>query len=117
MFAAFSRANASNDDQARVLDPAQSAGVELATITEGARGATVCHKGQILFAPAVPVDAVDTLGVGDAFVSRFACRVLTGVSLAEAASDEAMYSPLICGTRGAFGHASDHPRNTRVKAQ
>ncbi|MBN9548211.1 MAG: carbohydrate kinase, partial [Alphaproteobacteria bacterium] len=48
---------------------------------------------------------VDTLGAGDAFVSRLAYRVLTGVSLAEAASDAAQYSALICGTRGAFGHA------------
>ena len=103
--AAFSRGNASDDEVACVLDVAQSAGVELVTVTQGARGATVCHKGEILFAPAVPVDAVDTLGAGDAFVSRLACRVLSGVPLAEAASEAAQYSALICGTRGAFGHA------------
>ncbi|RWC61787.1 MAG: carbohydrate kinase [Mesorhizobium sp.] len=103
--AAFSRGSAGDDEVGRVLDAAQSAGVELVTITQGARGATVCHKGEILFAPAVPVEAVDTLGAGDAFVSRLAYRVLTGVSLAEAASDAAQYSALICGTRGAFGHA------------
>lgn len=103
--AAFSRGNAGDREVARVLDAVQSAGVELVTITQGARGATVCHKGEVLFAPAIPVDAVDTLGAGDAFVSRLACRVLAGVSLAEAASDAAQYSALICGTRGAFGHA------------
>ena len=103
--AAFSRANAGDGEVAHVLDVAQSAGVELVTITRGARGATVCHKGEILFVPAVPVDAVDTLGAGDAFVSRLACRVLTGVPLAEATIDAAQYSALICGTRGAFGHA------------
>lgn len=103
--AAFSRANASDDEVARLVDAAQSAGVELVTITQGARGATVCHKGEILFVPAVPVDAVDTLGAGDAFVSRLACRVLTGGSLMKAASDAAQYAALICGTRGAFGHA------------
>jgi len=65
----------------------------------------VCHKGEILFVPTVPVDVVDTLGAGDAFVSRLACRVLSGVSLAEAGSDAALYSALICGTRGGFGHA------------
>jgi len=103
--AAFSRADASDDEVARVLDAAQSAGVELITVTQGARGATVCHKGEILFVPTVPVDVVDTLGAGDAFVSRLACRVLSGVSLAEAGSDAALYSALICGTRGGFGHA------------
>lgn len=103
--AAFSRSTASNDEVARVLDAAQSAGVELVTVTQGARGATVCHKGDVLFAPAVPVDAVDTLGAGDAFVSRLVCRVLTEASLEEAANDAAQYAALICGTRGAFGHA------------
>ena len=103
--AAFSRGSASDDDVSRVIDAAQSAGVELVTVTRGARGATVYHKGEVLFAPAVPVEAVDTLGAGDAFVSRLACRVLAGVPLADAASDAAQYSALICGTRGAFGHA------------
>jgi fructoselysine 6-kinase len=103
--AAFSRGSAGDDEISRVIDAAQAAGVELVTITQGARGATICHKGEVLFAPAVPVDAVDTLGAGDAFVSRLACRVLDGMSLAEAAKDAAHYSALICGTRGAFGHA------------
>jgi fructoselysine 6-kinase len=65
----------------------------------------VCLKGEILFAPAVPADAVDTLGACDAFVGRLACRVLAGVSHAKAATDAARYSALICGTRRAFGHA------------
>lgn len=103
--AAFSRSGASDDDVQRVLDTAVSAGVELVTVTQGARGATVCHKGNVLFAPAVPVDAVDTLGAGDAFLSRLACRVLAGVTLNEAARDGARYAAHICGTRGAFGHA------------
>lgn len=103
--AAFSRGSAGEDEVVRVLDAAQAAGVELITITQGARGATVCHKGEILFAPAVAVDAVDTLGAGDAFVSRLVCRVLAGVSLADAAADAAQYSALICCTWGAFGHA------------
>lgn len=103
--AAFSRSNANESEVKRVLDAAQSAGVELITITHGARGATVCHKGEVLFVPAVPVDALDTLGAGDAFVSRLVCRVLSGVPLAEAGSGAAQYSAFICGTRGGFGHA------------
>lgn len=103
--AAFSRSDASEAEIAHVLDIAHSAGVNLVTITQGARGATVSHKGEVLFVPAVPVDAVDTLGAGDAFVARLACRVLTGVPLADAGKDAAKYSALICGTRGAFGHA------------
>ncbi|MBX4952720.1 fructoselysine 6-kinase [Rhizobium binae] len=103
--AAFSRSGATDDEVKRVLDFAVSAGVELVTVTQGAKGATVCHKGNVLFAPAVPVDAVDTLGAGDAFLSRLVCRVLTGAPLREAASDGAQYAAHICGTRGAFGHA------------
>jgi fructoselysine 6-kinase len=103
--AAFSGSDASEDDVARMIDTAQSAGVELVTITHGARGATVHHKGKTLFAPSVPVEAVDTLGAGDAFVARLACRVLTDVPLDDACRDAAQYSAQICGTRGAFGHA------------
>ncbi|QTG17219.1 carbohydrate kinase (plasmid) [Agrobacterium tumefaciens] len=103
--AAFSRSGADEAEIARVLEIAHSAGVKLVTITQGARGATVSHRGEVLFVPAVPVDAVDTLGAGDAFASRLACRILTGESLATAASDGAQYAAVICGTQGAFGHA------------
>jgi fructoselysine 6-kinase len=103
--AAFSRGGASADEVARVINAAQEAGVELVTVTQGALGATVCHKGQVHFAPSVPVDSVDSLGAGDAFVSRLVCRLLTGMSLVEAASDASRYSALVCGIRGAFGHA------------
>lgn len=103
--AAFSRGGAGDEEVVRLLEATQSAGVELVSITQGARGATVCHKGEVLFVPAVPVEAVDTLGAGDAFVSRLACNVLAGVSLPEASADAAQYSAIICGTRGAFGHA------------
>jgi fructoselysine 6-kinase len=103
--AAFSGSDASEDDVARMIDTARSAGVELITITHGARGATVHHKGQTLFVPSIPVDAVDTLGAGDAFVARLACRVLTGIPLAEAGQGAAQYSAQVCGARGAFGHA------------
>lgn len=103
--AAFSRGNTSDDEVASEFVAAQSSGVELVTITQGSRGATVSHRGENLFAPSVPVDAVDTLGARDAFVSRLAYRVLTGVPLAQAASDPAQHSALLCGTRGAFGHA------------
>jgi fructoselysine 6-kinase len=103
--AAFSRGNAAEDEIRRVLDTALAAGAELITVTQGARGATVCHKGEVLFVPAVPVDALDTLGAGDAFVSRFVCQALTGIPLTDAASDAAQYAAFICSTRGAFGHA------------
>jgi fructoselysine 6-kinase len=89
---------------ARVRAAAYSAGVDLVRITQ-VRGATVSYKGETLFAPSVPVDALDTLGAGDAFVSRLVYRVLTGVPLVEAANHAAHYAALIYGTRGAFGHA------------
>jgi fructoselysine 6-kinase len=103
--ATFSRSGADETEIYRVLEIAHAAGVELVTVTQGARGATVSHKGETLFVPAVPVDAIDTLGAGDAFVCRLACRVLSGISLAEAGKDAAQYSALVCKTRGAFGHA------------
>jgi fructoselysine 6-kinase len=98
------------------LDAAQSAGVELIAITHGSRGATVCHKGETRFVSSVPTIVIDTLGAGDAFVSRLACRVLCGVPLVEAAGDAARYSALICSSRGAFGHARHYLRSTNLRA-
>ena len=103
--AAFSRSGASDAEIVHTLEVAHAAGVELVTITQGERGATVSYKRDVLFIPAIPVDAVDTLGAGDAFVARLACRVLGGTPLADAGKDAAEYSALICKTRGAFGHA------------
>ena len=84
-----------------VLVAAYSVGLDLRRITQ-ARAFTVSHKGETVFGPSVPDDAVGTRGAGDAFVGR---RVPSGASLAQAASAAAQYAGLICGTRGAFSPA------------
>lgn len=115
--AAFSRGSAGDDEVAHVLDAAHAAGVQLVTVTQGVRGATgVPIKGEVLFAPAVSVEAVDTLGAGDAFIGRLACRVLASVPLAEAARDAAQYSALICqNSRRLWAPARHHPRNSILR--
>jgi fructoselysine 6-kinase len=103
--AAFSRAHAADDEVAATIARAHAAGVELVTVTQGDRGATVSLRGRRHFEPAAPADIVDTLGAGDAFVARLAVRVLGGAGLEEAAREAAEYSARICEVAGAFGHA------------
>jgi len=54
------------------------AGVPLVVIKMGNRGCFICSNAEQLFVPAFPVDAVDTTGAGDSFVSGFLTGYLHG---------------------------------------
>lgn len=47
-------------------------------VTRGAQGAFVVADGAVFEAPAVPVDAVDTVGAGDSFAAGYLCVLLEG---------------------------------------
>ncbi|HET9381258.1 MAG TPA: ribokinase, partial [Streptomyces sp.] len=70
-------------DWARVL---LAKGPRSVVVTLGARGALVADSGGTTPVPAVPVEAVDTTGAGDAFTAALAWRLGAGESLAEAAA-------------------------------
>jgi ribokinase len=53
-------------------------------ITLGAAGAWLDHREERVLIPAFPVQAVDTVGAGDAFVGAFAARMVEGASAREA---------------------------------
>ncbi|MEU9774174.1 ribokinase [Streptomyces sp. NPDC047968] len=89
-----------NEHEARVIlgvepvgeEPADRARALLArgprsvVVTLGARGAWVASAQGAFPVPAVPVDAVDTTGAGDAFTAALAWRLGRGDALAEAAA-------------------------------
>lgn len=70
-------------DWARVL---LAEGPRSVVVTLGARGALVADSGGTTLVPAVPVEAVDTTGAGDAFTAALAWRLGAGETLAEAAA-------------------------------
>jgi ribokinase len=68
-------------------DAVASAASELASslvVTLGARGSLVASAGGVSALPAYPVEAVDTVGAGDAFVGGMAAALASGASLRDA---------------------------------
>lgn len=64
---------------AAALDGAAAAAGGAVVVTLGARGALVALPGApVRHVPAVPVDAVDSVGAGDAFVGAFAAALAAG---------------------------------------
>ncbi|MFF8846918.1 carbohydrate kinase family protein [Streptomyces sp. NPDC015127] len=86
-----------NEDEARLLtglpDAADAAAklsrvVPLTVVTLGGRGALVAESGRVTArVPAVPAEAVDTTGAGDAFTGAFLAARLAGADTATAAAE------------------------------
>jgi len=77
-------------------------------VTLGARGALVAESGDVAEVPAQPVDAVDTVGAGDAFVGGLAAALAAGETLADAVRWGSA-----AGALTATVHGARHPRLDR----
>src|SRR5690606_34177538 len=65
-------------------------GPDTVVVTLGAEGAVACARGQLpLFQPAFAVQALDTIGAGDAFTAALACGLAVGMPLAHALREAA----------------------------
>jgi 2-dehydro-3-deoxygluconokinase len=96
------------DDEARIAleitDPATRPGrlaEELAAlgpsqvlVKRGRHGATALVDGELVDVPPVPVQAVDSVGAGDAFVAGYLARLLCGADVAERLSTAAVTGAL-----------------------
>ncbi|QAY73418.1 ribokinase [Agromyces protaetiae] len=77
-------------DHGQALRAARAAGARLVVATAGAEGADVLEEdGAVVHVPAVPVDAVSTLGAGDVFHGALLAAVVGGASLVDAATSAA----------------------------
>ncbi|MEV7693422.1 PfkB family carbohydrate kinase [Microbacterium sp. NPDC089189] len=70
-------------------------------VTMGADGALVREAGEITRIPAHRVDAVDTVGAGDAFLGTLAMAVARGARLVDAARDAAAAAAVVVTLAGA----------------
>ncbi|CAM02509.1 ribokinase [Saccharopolyspora erythraea NRRL 2338] len=73
------------DDDRGLSTALLALGVRSAVVTLGERGAVVAESGRVEHVPAVPTDAVDTTGAGDAFAATAAWRLGRGDALPDAA--------------------------------
>lgn len=93
-------------------------GVTRAVVTLGPRGAVVLEPSaagthRVVEVPAVPVEAVDTTGCGDAFTGALATRLAAGASLVDAARFAAQVGAVAATRRGA---QSSYPTLAEVGA-
>lgn len=72
----------------------------------GTRGSYILEQHREHRQQAVMVDAVDTLGAGDAFIAAFLAEYhTTGGEIARAAEKASVFAAECCKHYGAFGHA------------
>ena len=112
------------DDEAELLtgerDPAAQAAaiIELgpthAIVKLGAEGAYALADGQAVKQSAFPVQAVDTVGAGDAFVAGYLAELLAGASLTERLRTAAACGAIACTAPGDWEAAADRAAIARL---
>ena len=83
-----------------------SAGAKLALITMGSDGAMLYDGQQFYQQEIVPVDVVDTLGAGDAFITMFLVNYLVSEDITYSLKLAAAAASVACTYYGAFGHGA-----------
>lgn len=81
-------------------------GARLALVTRGGGGVIACVDGRCWTQPAHPVEVVDTLGAGDAFLAAFLVAHLEGARPPEALTRGAAAAAAACAYYGAFGYGA-----------
>lgn len=104
--ASFSAAQATDSGCRLLIERALSGGAETVLVTRG-RNAAMFHDGNHLYnQPVSPVEPVDTLGAGDAFIAR----VLVGLGRSESPERflpaAAANAAAVCLTFGGSGHGA-----------
>jgi fructoselysine 6-kinase len=102
----FSCSEQTDDATMGLLQDAVSGGARLAVATRGSRDA-ILFDGESWFRQApTPVEPVDTLGAGDAFICGFLVSFLDDQAsgIETALGEAAAYAAKVCRVQGAFGH-------------
>ncbi|MFF1573506.1 PfkB family carbohydrate kinase [Leifsonia sp. NPDC058292] len=83
------------------------AGCSSAVVTLGSRGARAFEGADATSVAIRPVEAVDTLGAGDAFITGYLAARDAGADLAQRLQTASASGAVACLYRGAFGYAVD----------
>jgi len=84
-------------------------GPAIVAVTMGSEGAVLMIDGEAVAAPAPPVNVVDTLGAGDAFIARLLLGLVRGEAPEVVVGSATAYASQSCTTYGAFGYAAELP--------
>lgn len=84
-------------------------GARLVLVTMGSRGSWV-YDGETLHHQAiVPVEVVDTMGAGDAYIAAFLVEYRLGKGIPAAMASAANFAAQACRHAGAFGYGQSYP--------
>lgn len=90
-------------------------GIEVAVVTLGSRGARAFTAGESATTGILPVDAVDALGAGDAFITGFLAARAEGRDVQGCLGVASAAGALACTYRGAFGYPVEAGDEARVQ--
>lgn len=86
-------------------------GPKIVVATRGAKGAMALSmrsgSEEVVSAPAVPTELVDTLGAGDALIAGFLVAHGEGRPLQECLSRGAAHAARVCAEKGGYGHGAE----------
>ena len=100
----FSLADVDQSGMDELMHKALQLGPSLVVMTRGKDGAWVYDGNKLYHQGVIPVQAVDTLGAGDAFAARFLVEYLDGTPIPLAMQRAAESAAQNCTWYGAFGH-------------
>ncbi|MBN1266172.1 MAG: carbohydrate kinase [Anaerolineales bacterium] len=102
--AAVSFPDQPEEEVKNLLEWVYKQGPEIVLLTQGDHGAFAYNGDRVLFQPIIETEVVDTLGAGDAFLTRFLVGYYSGDDLGTALNKAAEAASQTCRTHGAFGH-------------
>ncbi|HWI30592.1 MAG TPA: PfkB family carbohydrate kinase [Microbacterium sp.] len=111
----FSGGALSDAEVERLGRRAVDAGIDTAVVTLGIRGSAAFSNGARSDAGVVPVEGIDALGAGDAFIAGFLAATAAGSDLDECLEIAAVSGALACTYRGAFGYPVEAGADARAQ--
>ncbi|WP_142060145.1 ribokinase [Pseudarthrobacter sp. B4EP4b] len=99
-----------SDDQGRIAAGLSQLGVEQAVITLGPRGSLVIEGASTTVVPAIPTDAIDTTGCGDAFFGTVLAALASGTPLLDACRLASCVASIAATGHGAQASYADRAR-------
>lgn len=105
-YATFSAGDGGLERGKQIIERALAAGARTVIVTAGSAGAIVGDSGGVNHVAAEPVDVVDTLGAGDAYIAAFLVSTLKGNPREAAMRSAGRYAAEVCQQYGAYGYRS-----------
>lgn len=103
-YAFLSASGRKEEDVSAAIRIATECSLRYLVVTNGEHGATLYNGGSAFHQPARPVQVIDTLGAGDAFISALLVGEVKQQQIEESLKQAAEYASKVCAYYGAFGY-------------